>query len=460
MGQPTDIGPTLRPLIRADWLRQDQRMIEGGSAAGIQAAAAPVTTSEDAAGGCDGIKNGLWGFHVASGEQNPWWQVDLGRDFRLDRVVVYNRCGTSAARTGRLQILVAGSDGDESCKTFHPVYQHDGTPFYGVEKQPLVVHFGERDVTARVVRLQIPGRCSFALDEVEVYAADDPEKNIALNRPADQISVSQYSRRGTMTAAEYAAIGFTPRVAESSGRDEVRDSDDTWACCQSVLQQAEQLAARLAATADPQRLQPLVARLSALQQQYKRTEAAGPAADARELCLAAREVKRQIAFCHPGLDIDRLLFIKRHDSVGVFHMCDQFYGCNAKPGGGLYVLEDPCGPEPRLKNLLEDSVVANGRLAGRKLDGGTFLSPEVSWDGRTILFAYSEAAAWEKYQGREAYEWTPECCYHIFRVDADGSNLVQLTDGSQDDFDPCFLPNGRIVFVSERRGGYLRCGRH
>jgi hypothetical protein len=76
------------------------------------------------------------------------------------------------------------------------------------------------------------------------------------------------------------------------------------------------------------------------------------------------------------------------------------------------------------------------------------------------LFAYSEAAAWPKYQGKEAYEWTPECSYHIFKCNADGSGLVQLTDGSWNDFDPCFLPNGRIVFISERRGGYLRCGRH
>ena len=42
----------------------------------------------------------------------------------------------------------------------------------------------------------------------------------------------------------------------------------------------------------------------------------------------------------------------------------------------------------------------------------------------------------------------------------DQIRLVQLTDGPADDFDPCFLPNGRIVFVTERRGGYLRCGRH
>ncbi|MDZ7617401.1 MAG: hypothetical protein U1E05_10370, partial [Patescibacteria group bacterium] len=40
----------------------------------------------------------------------------------------------------------------------------------------------------------------------------------------------------------------------------------------------------------------------------------------------------------------------------------------------------------------------------------------------------------------------------------DGSGLVQLTDGAYNDFDPCHLPDGRIAFISERRGGYLRCG--
>jgi len=58
----------------------------------------------------------------------------------------------------------------------------------------------------------------------------------------------------------------------------------------------------------------------------------------------------------------------------------------------------------------------------------------------------------------EKPEWSPRASYHIFRVNADGSGLIQLTDGPWNDFDPCFLPGGRIAFISERRGGYLRCG--
>ncbi|HPD16902.1 MAG TPA: hypothetical protein PLE19_18295 [Planctomycetota bacterium] len=203
--------------------------------------------------------------------------------------------------------------------------------------------------------------------------------------------------------------------------------------------------------------------LANLEQQLAAVESKGddvlqPAA--RELYLSVRRVKRAIAFANPLLDFDKLLFITRHDAAGVFHMCDQFYGCNARPGGGLFVLHDPFGKSPRLLNLLENARVEKGRLAGGTLAGGAFLSPDLSFDGRTLLFAHSQATAFAKSRGKETYLWGPEISYHLFRCNADGTGLVQLTDGHPDDFDPCWLPNGRIAFVTTRRGGYLRCGRH
>lgn len=102
---------------------------------------------------------------------------------------------------------------------------------------------------------------------------------------------------------------------------------------------------------------------------------------------------------------------------------------------------------------MANSAVEQGRLKGRYLEGGAFLSPEVSFDGRTVLFAWTEAT------GKDL-EWSRTASYHLFRCNADGTRLVQLTDGPWNDFDPCFLPNGRVAFISERRGGYLRCGRH
>jgi hypothetical protein len=82
---------------------------------------------------------------------------------------------------------------------------------------------------------------------------------------------------------------------------------------------------------------------------------------------------------------------------------------------------------------------------------------------RQILFAYVEC------RGDRGHDYhtsipaaatgSPGWCYHIFKVNVDGTGLTQLTDGTWNDFDPCWLPNGRIAFISERRGGYLRCGR-
>jgi len=160
-------------------------------------------------------------------------------------------------------------------------------------------------------------------------------------------------------------------------------------------------------------------------------------------------LRRKIAFANPLLkDLDEILFIKRHGSAN--HCCDQYFGFNQKPGGSVYVLSDPFGKAPKVRDVLARSRVTRGRLRGKTLAGGAFLAPDLSFDGKTILFAYTQC-------NRKAPRWSPEQSLHIFKVQADGSKLEQLTDGSWNEFDPCWLPNGRIVFISERRGGFGRC---
>ncbi len=154
-------------------------------------------------------------------------------------------------------------------------------------------------------------------------------------------------------------------------------------------------------------------------------------------------LRRKIAFANPLLNFDRILFVKRHS--GPAHLVQQFDNARAiGDGGGLFVLENPFRGEPRLRDLLADSVCRGGTLNGKKLADGHFLSPELSYDGAKVLFAWNS-------------EKSLKDNYAIFRVNVDGSNLGQLTDGSANDFDPCFLPNGRIAFVSTRRGGVGRC---
>jgi hypothetical protein len=113
---------------------------------------------------------------------------------------------------------------------------------------------------------------------------------------------------------------------------------------------------------------------------------------------------------------------------------------------------------------MKGQPLAFGTRAAQGGDGGSALSPIISYDGRTVAFAYVEGVGSRRHISHMNHEqdghWERGFCYHLFSVGADGSGLTQLTDGTFNDFSPCFTPAGRIAFISERRGGYLRCGRH
>ena len=73
---------------------------------------------------------------------------------------------------------------------------------------------------------------------------------------------------------------------------------------------------------------------------------------------------------------------------------------------------------------------------------GAVRDPCVHYDGQTILFSYRKG-------GTDAY--------HLYEIQADGTGLRQLTDGKYDDFEPCYLPDGGIVFVSTRAQRWVNC---
>ncbi len=190
----------------------------------------------------------------------------------------------------------------------------------------------------------------------------------------------------------------------------------------------------------------------------------------------AYRLQRKIALANPLLDFSDIVFVKHHPAL-FSHMCDQYFGIIQNPGGGVYVLEDAFGKTPKLRDVLADAVCTTGRLKGQKLTPGSFVSPELSFDRRTIYFAYTEAAQpfrktddpennpymyYSKYKkawrmDKDKYHWEKENAFHLFSVNVDGTDLRMLTDGDANDFDPCVLPNGRVAFISERRGGEGRC---
>ncbi|MCQ2391782.1 MAG: hypothetical protein MJ240_10195 [Kiritimatiellae bacterium] len=195
--------------------------------------------------------------------------------------------------------------------------------------------------------------------------------------------------------------------------------------------------------------------------------------DARYALFAKMmRLRRTIAYRNPLVQaIRKLLFITREvQPVNEYnwgpHVCDQFFGFHANlkkiaRGSGLYVIDEPFaeGKTPVAKSILFEKSVEKGPWAGRKLVrragwdddlSCSFLSPDVSWNGEEIVFSCTQGDP-------RIREWDDGTVFHIFRCRADGSRLEQLTTGAVNDLFPCWLPNGRIVFCSERRGGYGRC---
>ena len=55
---------------------------------------------------------------------------------------------------------------------------------------------------------------------------------------------------------------------------------------------------------------------------------------------------------------------------------------------------------------------------------------------------------------RDGEDW-----FNLYEIGADGTGLVQLTDGPFNDIDPCYLPDGGIIFSSTRCNRYVPCWR-
>jgi len=206
------------------------------------------------------------------------------------------------------------------------------------------------------------------------------------------------------------------------------------------LEKTRALLAHLQAKPGSPRLGELARRLEPLAQQVE-SGAGDPAA----VYLQLRLLKREIALANPLLDFDQLLFCKRVPT-SYSHLVMQYYGWRARPGGGLFVLDEP-GRSLRCRDILD------GRL-----QTGCVLEPRLSYDGGRIVFSYVDCPN-GPLQPHEVSNTDPSDrnFYHVYEVGVDGSGLRQLTDGPFDDLMPCYLPDGGIAFMSTRRKGYARC---
>lgn len=426
-------GASMREHVEADWEQQARGW--DSNPWGPRGRRGPVTTQLDAAGAVDGVKNGRYAFHTGH-QRHPWWQVDLGAPTSIARVVVYNRLDYEPGVHNADELLVLTSDDGA---TWTQRYDNEGRHFGGVGRgKPLEVSFGAGEVRARFVRLQASSDRSlfFHLDEVEVYGGIDPAKNIALGRPADQSSLSQWS-----TPKRYidpkAPMDYPVGVVLERGQ-----------------RLAEDLRTMGVDTAVYER------ELTTVGSRFASLAADAPPAAKRELYLQARWAVRRLAFANPLLGFDKLLFVKRFTQQTYPDICLNHMPWVSRPGGDICVLSNPF------------SVDGTGQRVRRVLDGalgpGHVHGMDLWWDADRVVFGYAKSktgepvCAWppkdlslrhRAHELRETEEPT-----HIFEVGIDGGGLRQLTNEDYwSDLDPTYLANGDIAFVSDRCGYSLQC---
>ena len=151
------------------------------------------------------------------------------------------------------------------------------------------------------------------------------------------------------------------------------------------------------------------------------------------LYFRVRAVKRRIALANPVLDFDKVLFVDMPYPGGSEwrHETRHRLGYMAVPGARLLVLRG-LSPGGHLTQLMPKPPLH-----------GAFWRPDVSYDGRKVLFCFKPHN---------------EKAFHLYEIDADGGHLAQLTAGPYDDLDPVYLPDGEhILFTTTRGHTYVRC---
>lgn len=157
----------------------------------------------------------------------------------------------------------------------------------------------------------------------------------------------------------------------------------------------------------------------------------------------AKALRRELL--NGELGFKEILLVKRKplniSHVYVYHV-EGF-----RPGGGLYrFIPDEEGSE-----LVCIFDAADGMIT----------TADLSYDGREIVFAMrrgglvaSNPVAHIEDISRHEDEMSN---YHLYRINIDGSGLTQLTHGTYNNLDPCWLPDGGIAFISDRKPAYAYC---
>ncbi len=186
-------------------------------------------------------------------------------------------------------------------------------------------------------------------------------------------------------------------------------------------------------------------------------------ADREKRYLELRWTMRDVIFNNPLIRDIPVVFLKSDRYVWqlIHEYLSYYYRYTNMTGGELLRLNCP-------GRSFETTSLSAG-----KFPRGVFSTPSLSYDAKKLYFAFADfskvvpegapkltlqAIIDRGYDHHvKEYQATKEGKYHLFQMNLETGKIEQLTDGPDDDFDPVLLPDGDLLFISTRRGGFARC---
>jgi hypothetical protein len=186
----------------------------------------------------------------------------------------------------------------------------------------------------------------------------------------------------------------------------------------------------------------------------------GPNSGASEIMafadpLTERELTRITAGPPPEIpdwmpnDCRRMIVLQRH-AMNPSHVYT-YHTEGFRPGGALWMVDfgqpDEFGEvEPTMTKLLDSP-------------DGQLLDVDLSYDGREILFSWKQGGReyGEQFNRSLPPDLDPSNMYKIYRMNLDTQEITELTDGTSNNFNASWLPDGGIAFLSDRKPAFAYC---
>ena len=202
---------------------------------------------------------------------------------------------------------------------------------------------------------------------------------------------------------------------------------------------------RLQGRADTPDLSDELATLKNIEQRATADESVLDASKIRTLYFDVRALKRRVLLKHSEIDFSAIICVdapythRSPDTHGTFHQTEWVHESRfrsemcASHGAKLIVLGEFANtPAPRQLAPPDDFG-----------QPGAMLSFDLSFDGDRALLCMKPE---------------DERAYHLYEIGIGGKDFRQITYGGYSDIDPIYLPGDRYLFLSTRAEVYAQCG--